>query len=139
MNENNKEYMVNVKKRKSLHKNISSKIKPCSLLLISMILYLFIYSNINGVFAMEIHNHKLFFEYSFKSLPNFIEKRSKSSAVMLQNGNVFFSGGANSSNVSIRSTEIYDTKNNKFIKTADMNVPRYNHSSILFIRSLKLH
>ena len=112
----NKTYVLNIVHMSSI------------LVLISIFLYFFY---LDGVFAMENYNSISYLKYSFGSLPNFIEKRSSPSAILLKDGNVLFTGGRNLSYIPLRTTEIYNTKLNKFFKTADMNIPRYNHSSIL--------
>ena len=72
----------------------------------------------------------IFKKYSFKKISNFIESRGiDSTATELRDGRIIFIGGINKNYLS--SSEIYDLKYNKFIKTANLNIPRARHSAIL--------
>jgi hypothetical protein len=70
----------------------------------------------------------LFSKYKFEKLSEFQGYRDNSStATLLNDGRVLFTGGYYNN----ATTEIYDPKVNKFIKTSDMNSPRKNHSAVL--------
>lgn len=75
---------------------------------------------------------ELFAKYSFKRMPNFkISRYISSSAVLLPNGNVLFSGGYIRTQGATETTEIYNPYKNKFYRSVDMSEAREYHSSIL--------
>ena len=85
----------------------------------------------NEVFAMEHIERELWQKYSFKRMPNFIVPRSGMSATVLNDGKVLFVGGNDNEEYSLKSTEIYDPKTNKFYKAGDLNEARTFHAAIL--------
>lgn len=71
-------------------------------------------------------------KYEFKKLPNFKNKRgTSSSATLLSDGKILFSGGLVDTHKSTETTEIYDPVKNKFFVSANMTDSRANHASIL--------
>lgn len=75
-------------------------------------------------------NNYILKKYSFKKISNFIESRGiGSTATELRDGRIIFIGGYNKKYLS--SSEIYNPMYNKFTKSANLNIPRSNHSAIL--------
>ena len=86
----------------------------------------------NEVFAMDHIERELWQKYSFKRMPNFKIPRSRgATATVLKDGRVLFVGGNGNEEYSLKSTEIYDPKTNKFYKAGDLNEARIFHSAIL--------
>ena len=98
------------------------------LIFICMVIFIIVFLVLQEGFCMNINY--IFEKYSFKKISNFIESRGiDSTATELRDGRIIFIGGINKNYLS--SSEIYDLKYNKFIKTANLNIPRARHSAII--------
>ena len=98
------------------------------LIFICMVIFIIVFLVLQEGFCMNINY--IFEKYSFKKISNFIESRGiDSTATELRDGRIIYIGGINKNYLS--SSEIYDLKYNKFIKTANLNIPRARHSAIL--------
>lgn len=71
-------------------------------------------------------------DYKIKYLPKFIDQRDhvRTEVTILDKDNILFLGGLKNSE-SLKSTEIYNIKTNKFIKMSDMNIARSSPSTLL--------
>ena len=72
----------------------------------------------------------------FYSSENLNEARTAHSAILLKNGDILITGGYQYSkditaSKSLKSAEIYKTKENKFVKISNMNEEMYNHKMYL--------
>lgn len=71
--------------------------------------------------------------YQIKSGPEMNIKRAYHQSILLDNENVLIAGGVNKTNnetFGLKSAEIFNTKENKFVKISDMNLPHVYHSAL---------
>ena len=60
-------------------------------------------------------------------------KRAYHQSILLDNENVLIAGGVNKTDnetFGLKSAEIFNTKENKFVKISDMNLPHVYHSAL---------
>lgn len=91
-----------------------------------------------------------FITQTIKPAPSMYDERINHASVLLPNGNILCCGGKNSDwnffprqfiggkhlDVHLKSTEIYDHVNKLWIKVADMNMRRYNHTAVVINKNI---
>ena len=89
-------------------------------------------SRLNSTNSTEVYSP---IKNKFLKLPNMNDSRAFHSAILLSNGDVLITGGRRfergKGSFSLKSAEIYKTKENKFVKISNMNEEMYNHKMYL--------